>query len=354
MEDETVLQATVSRGDYMDAAAGLQCLELNMSANLGGWKAGVWSDLYLRVPVIARFLAEEGLDVSVARPLRSLFTHLLAEARRKGMIDAGELNVAFATHTEARIPSAWAPYADSELAVVLGGDPERLTGHVAVCAYSDLADRAGRLFLGGRRIHAVVGQSGNITPAVFNCWMAGTVDVYGEFLARILGDKINLALLSEGADKGLFSAQESALIQRHVPWTREVKAGETTWRGERIALGPFVASERERLVLKRRRSFGGRDVFVGHATPPDVWDEVLVAALAESGSFVVQELVDSKPLLFQNGDSGVGPYDVVWGFFVLGGRFGSGFLRLSPRGERAVINAAQGAEEGVLFEVREG
>jgi hypothetical protein len=354
LEDETVLQGTISRGDYIDGAAGLQCLELNMSANLGGWKAGVWADLYLRVPVITRFLAEEGLNVSVVRPLRSLFTHLLAEAKRKGLVDAGELNVVFATQTDAPIPRAWAPHADSELAVVLGSTGEGLSGCISVAEYSDLTERAGRLFLGDRRIHAVIGQSGTITPAVFSCWMAGTVDVYGEFIARILGDKINLALLSEAADKGLFSAEERSVIERHVPWTREMKAGETTWRGERVSLGPFVASERERLVLKRRRSFGGKDVFVGHATPPDEWDEVVATALAESGNFVVQEVVAPKPLLFHDMDSGIGLFDAVWGFFVLGDRFGSGFLRLSPRGEKAVINASQGAEGGVLFEVHEG
>jgi hypothetical protein len=108
-------------------------------------------------------------------------------------------------------------------------------------------------------------------------------------------------------------------------------------------------------VIKKARAGRGSAVHLGAATPEALWRERVERALAE-GDWIVQEQVEPLPSIHQLGERGSGPHDVVWGLFVLGERYGGGFLSLAPREARTqreggVINVMRGATVGVIFEV---
>lgn len=114
--------------------------------------------------------------------------------------------------------------------------------------------------------------------------------VINSFRMKLLLKKSIIAVLSDEANRGWFTAEQQAAIARCIPWTRRLREGYTTHNSQRIDLLPFVLAERERLVLKPNDDYGGRGVIVGWETEPSVWEQAVMAALSTSA--VVQERVD--------------------------------------------------------------
>jgi uncharacterized circularly permuted ATP-grasp superfamily protein len=109
------------------------------------------------------------------------------------------------------------------------------------------------------------------------------------------------------------------VFQRHIPWTRRLAKGMTTFHGTEPDLIEIVHRERNRLVLKPNDDYGGHGVFLGWETDQTQWREVVKAALEKP--YMVQErvmiektiipaysdrvyldelFVDFNPFLFQN------------------------------------------------------
>lgn len=63
--------ALIGRGDFTLADDGLQCLELYVSGNLGGWESAHYHELFWRIPLIRRFLVEHGLEARHRDPIRA-------------------------------------------------------------------------------------------------------------------------------------------------------------------------------------------------------------------------------------------------------------------------------------------
>jgi hypothetical protein len=94
-------------------------------------------------------------------------------------------------------------------------------------------------------------------------------------------------------------------------------------------------------------------VVLGRFTSPEEWEAVVRSALA-SGDWVVQEYVESLPYLFQDGEQGCSPHDVVWGPFVFGATYAGAILRVQPKALEGIVNLTRGASEGILLEVERG
>jgi hypothetical protein len=171
-------------------------------------------------------------------------------------------------------------------------------------------------------------------------------------LYLVLEDKRNLALLSANQDAECFDEAERQLVRSLVPWTRQVARERTLFRGEPVFLPELLPSRREHLVLKRATEYAGEEVFLGRVTPAAAWEDLVRQAL-ESGDWVVQELVESKPYLYQTGVEGCAPHDVIWGLFVFGSRYAGVFLRMQPKDRAAIVNSRQGATQGIVFEVED-
>lgn len=208
------------------------------------------------------------------------------------------------------------------------------------------------MYRGDQRIHALINYSGNMLPQqAYWCHKAGTICLYNGPLTRMMSDKRNLALLSEFEQTDIFADDERRIIHDHVPWSRIVIQGETTYQNQTVSFPAFLIEARDRLVLKLGIGLGGKDVYVGSFTPADDWHRRLQEALTDGG-WVVQEYVDCHPYLYADQEGNLQIQNVVWGMFCFGSRYGGGYLRMLPRGARSgVVNSGGGAVEGPIFEV---
>ena len=148
----------------------------------------------------------------------------------------------------------------------------------------------------------------------------------------LASNKRLLAILSERATE--LAPADRALVERYVPWTREVTP----------ALAGVLA-RREGLVLKRASGEGGHHVVIGARCTTEQW-EAAVAEAFTGPDFIVQAYkpADREALPFLDGDRVVQrahPY--VLGQFVIDGR-GAGLLyRFDPHDQDGVINYMRGA-----------
>jgi len=116
------------------------------------------------------------------------------------------------------------------------------------------------------------------------------VCVVNSFRVQMLFKKALFALLDDPAQEHLFTTEEIAALRRHIPWTRRLREGFTTYHGRRVDLLEFAAANREQLVLKPNGEYGGRGVVLGWACKESVWAQAVQDALG--ASFVVQERVE--------------------------------------------------------------
>ncbi len=155
-------------------------------------------------------------------------------------------------------------------------------------------------------------------------YTAGACVLVNNFRAKLLHKKSLFALLSDERFHAPLDSGERAAVTAHVPWTRVVRPGETTYQGERVDLLAFARANRERLVLKPNDDYGGRGITIGWETDAAGWEAALQTALQSpfvlqervviayepypalvDGQVVVSErLVDSDPFLFGAGVEG--------------------------------------------------
>ncbi|MGE0442645.1 MAG: hypothetical protein AB7S39_19345, partial [Gemmatimonadales bacterium] len=148
-----------------------------------------------------------------------------------------------------------------------------------------------------------------------------------------------------------FSTEERQILRRHIPWTRIVADRRTTDpAGTRIELLDYLLTERETLVLKPNRSYGGEGVTIGPAVSETDWDAAIKAALEdEDDRWVVQQLValpvQEFPVLGGEGQVSFEPFYVVLGF--VPSRYGVGLVARAS--QKQVVNVAQhGGECAVM------
>ncbi|MFN0087954.1 MAG: hypothetical protein ACKVX9_21350 [Blastocatellia bacterium] len=110
------------------------------------------------------------------------------------------------------------------------------------------------------------------------------------FRVQMLFKKAIFALLDDPANESLFNAEEAASLRRHIPWTRSLREGHTSYRARKIDLLEFVLAGRDRLVLKPNSDYGGRGVVLGWECDEAKWRQSVFDALG--ASFIVQERVE--------------------------------------------------------------
>jgi len=347
------IATSLARCDFVDDGSDWKCLELNFGANIGGWQERFFEQVCRSQPSTAAFLAREGARPRHRDPWRAVLSLVAREARRIGCATAGRLNVAVVVNPDQAHFVGVVAAMNELFQEVLRESGAHRAGEVVICTYPDgLAARGGTLFHRDLPIGAVLESTEVLTPRdVFRCFKAGKVALFNGPVSGMLGDKRNLALLSRHEESDLFTAAERSVIRSHVPWSRAVADERTTYRGEAVRLLDFAAARRESLVLKPVGGAQGREVHLGRCTAPETWRRLLAAA-AGTGEMLLQEYVASRPYLYQRGDQGCTPHQVIWGTFSFGAAYGGGFLRMLPldRGP-GVINSARGATEGLIFEV---
>lgn len=341
-----------SRGDFIDTADGLKLIEFNFTPSLGGWESTLLVSLQLESPPTRRFLAEHGLEARYTNTMERLFRWALREVRDRSLGDGREINVAFLFDPPEGKGSVRAPegrgYFREEYRSACRH--EGVAGDVFLAMNAEVTFDRYRLFYEGRRIHAVVDLTRRPTDTeLYRCFKLGGLLLLNDPVDMILGDKRNLALLSEHTDSGLLSAEESELVRRYVPWTRRLDERQVERGGRRLPLRRLVLEEKDHMVLKRGMDYGGKGVRLGRVSSPEEWERVVDAAL-EEGVWVAQEALESRPYLYQNGERGCSPHDAIWGPFVFGDEYAGAILRVQPKAAGGAVNLSLEATEGVVLE----
>jgi uncharacterized circularly permuted ATP-grasp superfamily protein len=152
-----------------------------------------------------------------------------------------------------------------------------------------------------------------------------------------------------------FSEEERRVFQHHVLWTRVLADRRTTLpRGEIGDLLPFARQEREWLVLKPSRGYGGEGVTIGQTLSQAEWEAAIDAALADPEVWVLQRLaaipVLEVPALSPDGTLQPEPF-----YHVMGYASGpEGIAILARASQRQVVNVAQRGGMAAVMIVEEG
>ena len=138
------------------------------------------------------------------------------------------------------------------------------------------------------------------------------------------------------------TVEERQVMRRHVLWTRIVSDRRTVAPdGSRVELLEFARRERESLVLKPNRMYGGEGVVMGPTATTGAWQSALDAALADAERWVVQQLASIPVKSFHVLDDGdrvhIEPFYVVMGFAPT--RYGVALVARAS--QQSVVNVAQ-------------
>ena len=377
------LDRLLARGDFIYSQSGWKCLEYNVNTNLGGMALSFWESLYLATPIVSEFLQQNRVNIKNRDLYEVLFEHLASEVVKCFPAEE-ELNLAIVMFSGSAVETRMTreKYLNSIYEKVLksgacGAGPR--TGRVFICDYSQMTISGDHVYVEGKKIlHLVEWCQGFVPQPILELFKEKKIVIYNGGITWLLSTKLNLALLSENLETGLFDSKEKEIIETYIPWTRKVSPGETTYQGEKIRLADFIRTHREKFVLKPLLGTGGRDIYVGRYTPEEKWDHLVDQALATDNweelpftqpmtetrwiefikkalqvkSWVVQEYIDSSTYLYQWGENGYEEHHAVWGFFVFGSTYAGAWARVQPlSGQTGVINCHQGAKVSVVFEV---
>jgi len=160
-----------------------------------------------------------------------------------------------------------------------------------------------------------------------------------------------MEFLSNPEYERYFTPSQRRTFQTCIPWTRLMRPRKTgTPDRQEADLPEFVRANRERLVLKPNRAYGGQDVVMGMDVSGSTWDQAVVAALEKPNTWVVQEMVPLPGVEFLDPERGNGVLTefVTVGFVAT--PQGIAFLgRSSP--ER-IVNISRGGSLVPVFLIR--
>ncbi|CAN5374197.1 hypothetical protein BH11MYX1_BH11MYX1_02280 [soil metagenome] len=121
----------------------------------------------------------------------------------------------------------------------------------------------------------------------------GAVGVVGGLSRGLLASyKVVFELLSSPAYRELFTPDQVAALARHVPWTRLLRDVATEVEGVQLELLPFVAANRERLVIKPSGGGGGGNITIGRDVTAEAWTAAIQRGLAQG--WIVQALASPE------------------------------------------------------------
>ena len=131
-----------------------------------------------------------------------------------------------------------------------------------------------------------------IDNPVLRAVQSGAACMVNPLRCKILHKKASLAVLSDDRNASLFNEEERDAIDAHIPWTRVVEERRTAPPGSSDAavdLLPFIAANREQMVLKPNDEYGGKGIVLGWEVDQEGWDQAIRAALEEP--YIAQQRV---------------------------------------------------------------
>lgn len=346
------LAQLILRIDAMMTAQGLKIMEINAGPDIGGWQIH-WADaLYRKNAALLPFFSTNAYRVENI-PL-AYMKHVIQLARSHDKeCAANVLFVVGQQHLTSDLNSLFQLlFRDALSECDAKGELffDSSFDNVRFDSYG--ASLRGRLL-------------GSIVTFRFGTDIVPPTDLYRAFLrgqvywpdnpfVSIIGDKRSLAIACQHKNSDMFSDDERRLIASFVPWSVTI-APETmaNFRGTHLPMEELLLLHQQELVIKIARGAQGNDVFVGKFQSEQDWCEIIDRALAEP-VWLAQEYCESLPFYGQSGEEGYGIYDVIWGVFGFGRKYGGCWLRLNQKDSGdGVINSAKGAQETIVYEISE-
>ena len=232
-----------------------------------------------------------------------------------------------------------------------------------VCDPRELVFENGTLACGGTRIDLVyrrvlindiLARSADCA-ALVKAYTQKAVCVANTFRCKLPHKKAFFAVLTDDRNAGLFSDDERAVIDAHVPWTRILADTETVLHGRRQRLMRLAEDHRDSLVLKPNDEYGGTGVTLGWETSPSDWSAGLNRALnAPPGTWVLQERISVRrevfPMFDATGTVTMREMLVDFAPYLFRGRMTGYLTRLSSTG---LANVTSGGGQVPSFVVAE-
>ena len=169
---------------------------------------------------------------------------------------------------------------------------------IEVADPGDLVFSDGRLRNGGRPVDVMVrafftpmlSYLGERLDGIKAALRAGSLCMITSLQSGLFGLKSLFAMATDPALDLDVPAEQLALAQAHLPWTRIVADGPSTDPGgSTIDLLSHIAADRENLVIKPTEGYGGAGVELGWTQTAESWAAVIERAAA--GGHVVQQRV---------------------------------------------------------------
>jgi hypothetical protein len=287
LEEPRIPASPVSRLDaFFDPALGLlRFTEYNAETPAGSAYGDALAELFLAIPAARPFLKTHALRPLPARPhvLHALLGAWHQWSGRRDLPVVGILDWQ-------DVPTV------SEFVLY----QEYFASMGVRCVIADVREctlSGGRLVAGGTAIDLIYKRV-LISELLERCGLghpivravrSGAVCMVNPFRCKILHQKASLAVLGDERNTGLFTPAERLVIAEQIPWTRVVEERKTVFQGATIDLVPWIARNRERLVLKPNDAYGGAGIVLGWEVDAAAWNAALAAAL--EAPYIVQERI---------------------------------------------------------------
>jgi hypothetical protein len=339
-----------ARADMYADSTGLRLLEFNMGSTLGGMDNADMARALLEHPVLSRYAERRGL--TYVDTMREQVNNMFVETG----FEPGSRPVVALTDWPSSFESL-APYMEQfcERWQALGLDAHP-------CHIGQLEIRDGGVWLSERKVDVISrmfliedllesDEAAALMEPVLDAAHRGEVKIFTPMDSELFASKGALAMLSDEANRHLFDAEELESLDRILPWTRMVRAGEVTLEdGSRVDLLEYALTHREDLALKPTLLHGGHGVVLGWQddVTPEIWRERLTEAL--DGPYVIQRRVVPDTELFPDAEGVLREWTVVWGVFTVVNGYGGAIARgTTVESGEGVVNVGNGAYAGAVF-----
>ena len=195
-------------------------------------------------------------------------------------------------------------------------------------------------------IHEFLEESDDTHPLT-RAYRDHNVCMANSFRSKVAHKKAGFAILSDPQYADLFTDLELNTVRQHIPWTRIVRPGTTSFDNVDRDLREILKTERERLVLKPNDDYGGHGVVIGWECSSEEWEQTVTQAFARD--YVVQERVPVKKVAIPRFADKVVRRDemfVDFNPFLFQNRMEGGLVRLSAS---SLCNVSAGGGQTALL-----
>ena len=336
----------LARADLYATGDGFRLLELNHSSAVGGQDNADMCRALLRHPVLAEFARRHGLSCV------DTLSHQIDTVFAETGLDPGSGPVIALACWPERDNAIHDPYLDA-----MAADWQSRGVDALACQLGELSYRQGRVWLGRRQVDVIfrtfsIGyllespQAAAVMAPVLDAAARGDVALCAPVDSDIFSSKAALAMVSDDANRHLFTSAQRESIDRIVPWTRLVRDGPVTAPDRSSTdLLSYAIARQDELILKPSMGAEGAGVIPGWKDlTPEQWSACVTGA-AEPW-YILQERVRPEPELFPGDDGDLIPWNPVWGLFTGTPGYSGIYVRAVMDPEAGVINHALGASVG--------